>query len=418
MAVSAVPVLAACSSEDDGGTGQVPQEKSGGRTTVSYGVWDQAQVPGMQKIIKAFRKLHPEISVQIQLTPWSTYWTTLRTAMRGGTAPDVFWMNAVNIQLYASNGMLEPMDRQIKRDATPVGKHPASLVELYSFEGKQYGMPKDFDTIGLWYNKQLFDKAGIKYPDTTWTWDDVRDAAAELTNPKQRVHGIAAPLDRQAHFYPTIYAAGGEVIRDGKRSGFGEDAAVEGLRYWTDMIDRGWSAPQSAMVEATARNRFISEKAAMNYDLSAMAGQMYAAPAIKDHGGITVLPKGRERATVIHGLANVISAKSPRKAAAWKFVNFLAGREAAEIQAREAVTISSYAGTQQTWLKSMPEFDLKHFIDMQKYAHPYPASKNTMVWENLQITLLGAAFSGKGGIESAAKTLGEQMDRALDEENK
>ncbi|MEV8017414.1 sugar ABC transporter substrate-binding protein [Streptomyces sp. NPDC086554] len=405
----AAPLLAACSGQSES------TDTGGGRTTLSYGVWDVAQVPGLQKVIDAFEKRNPRISVRMELTPWSSYWTTLKTAMRGGTAPDVFWMNAVNFQLYASNGVLEPLGGHIKSDATPVDRHPESLVKLYSYQGTQYGLPKDFDTIGLWYNKALFDKAGIKYPDATWTWDDVRDAAAELTNPRERVHGIAAEMDRQCQLYPAIHGAGGYVLKDGK-SGFGDERSIEGLRYWTDMIDRALSPPQSAMVESKGRNRYWSEKAAMVYDLSAMAGQMYAVPALKDHGGVAVLPKGRERATIIHGLANVMSAKSRKKAAAWKFVHFMAGREAAEIQASAGITISSYAGTQDAWLKSMPEFDLKHFIEMQEYAVPYPSSKNTAVWENLQYPLLGAAFSGKGGIESAARTLGKQMDRALKEE--
>lgn len=412
-ALAATPIVAGCS-----GGGTTPDSTAaGGRTALSYGIWDPAQAPGMEAIIKEFERANPGITVEIQLTPWSSYWTTLRTSMRGGTAPDVFWMNAVNIQLYASNGVLEPLSAHISRDGTPVGKHPKALVDIYAYEGTQYGLPKDFDTVGLWYNKALFDKAGVAYPDESWTWDDVRDAARELTDPKTRVYGIAAEMDRQAKFYPTMFGAGGYVLRDG-RSGFADARSLEGLRFWTDLVDRGWSPPQSAMSEVRARNLYLSEQVAMNYDLSAMASFMYAAPAIKDHGGVTVLPQGRERATVIHGLANVISAKSAKKEAAWKFVDFMARREAAEIQAEGGITISSYEGTQDAWLKSMPEFGLKCFIDMLDYAVPYPSSRNTAVWEDQEYLLLGAPFSGKGGVEEAARTLAKQMDRALDEEDK
>lgn len=412
-ALAATPLAAGCS-DGDGAAGAT---SAGGRTTLSYGIWDPAQAPGMQQIIKAFERENPDISVKLQLTPWTSYWTTLRTSMRGGTAPDVFWMNAVNIQLYASNGTLVPLDEHIDRDRTPLGKHPKALVDIYAYEGTQYGLPKDFDTIGLWYNKALFDKAGITYPDESWTWDDARDAARELTNPRRRVYGIAAEMDRQIKFYPTMFGAGGYVLRDG-RSGFADPRSIEGLRFWTDLVDRGWSPPQSAMSEVRARNLFLSEQVAMNYDLSAMASFMYTTPAIKDHGGVAVLPKGRKPATVIHGLANVISAKSPRKEAAWKFVDFMARREAAEIQAKGGVTIPSYDGTQDAWLKSMPEFDLQVFIDMLDEAQPYPSSRNTAVWEDLEYLLLGAPFSGKGGIEQAARTIATQMDRALDEEDK
>ena len=60
--------------------------------TLSYAMWDQAQMPAMQQIISEFHQAHPNINVKIQLTPWSDYWTKLRTAATGGSAPDVFWM--------------------------------------------------------------------------------------------------------------------------------------------------------------------------------------------------------------------------------------------------------------------------------------------------------------------------------------
>ncbi|KAF4407457.1 MULTISPECIES: sugar ABC transporter substrate-binding protein [Streptomyces] len=409
-AVAATPVLATgCSGGGDSPDG------SGGRTVLRYGMWDPLQVPGMRKIAKAFEAEHPEISVKIEVTPFDAYWTTLKTAMRGGSAPDVFWMNAVNIQLYASNGVLRPLDEFIERDGFDMGVHPGELVGMYSYGGERYAMPKDFDTIGLWYNKELFDRAGVPYPDDTWTWDTLRDAAAELTDPSRGVHGITGEMWRQYTYYNTIPQAGGYVIRDG-RSGFDDPRTIEGLRLWTDMIDRGWSPSQSAMTDTRGRQLYLSERTAMNYDLSAMASQMYASPAIRDHGGVAVLPRGRERATTIHGLANAISGKSPRAGAAWEFVKFMGSRRAAEIQAREGVTISSYAGTQDIWVKSMPEFELRHFIDMLDYAVPYPASKYTAAWENLQTQLLGRPWTGKGGIEEAARTLARQMNLALEQE--
>lgn len=324
-------------------------------------------------------------------------------------------MNAVNFQLYAANGVLQPLDPFIERDGFDMGVHPPELLRMYTYQGTHYAMPKDFDTIGLWYNKELFDRAGVDYPDETWTWDTMRDAARELTDPGRGVHGFAAEMGRQYTYYNTIPQAGGYVLRDG-RSGFDDPRSIEGLRFLTDMIDRGWSPTQSAMTETTGRQLYLSEKVAMNWDLSAMASQMYASPHIRDHGGVAVLPKGRHRATTIHGLAAAISGRTRHPEAAWRFVKFLGSKKAARIQAREGVTISSHAGTQDIWVTSMPEFDLRVFIDMLAYAVPYPASKHTAVWESLQYQLLGPAFTGKGGVEEAARTLARQMNLALEQE--
>ncbi|OEU86469.1 ABC transporter substrate-binding protein [Streptomyces oceani] len=406
----AAPVLAAGCARDGSSA-----DSAGGRTRITYAIWDPLQVDGMRKIIRAFEAEHPDISVKLQVTPFESYWTTMKTAMRGGTAPDVFWMNAVNSQLYASNGVLEPLDPFIERDGVDMSEHPPELVRMYTYDRTHYAMPKDFDLIGLWYNKKLFDRARVPYPDDTWTWDTFRDAAAELTDPKRGVHGVAAEMAKQYTYYNTIAQAGGYVIRDGE-SGFDDPRSIEGLRLWTDLIDRGWSPSQSAMTDTIGRQLYLSEKVAMNWDLSAMASQMYASPAIKDHGDVAVLPKGRQRATTIHGLANVISGKSEKTEAAWEFVKFVSSRPAAEIQSREGVTISSLAGTQRPWVESMPEFQLQNFIDMLDYAVPYPSSKHTAVWENLQPRLLGGPFTGRGDIAEAARTLARQMDLALEQE--
>ncbi len=134
----------------------------------------------MEKIAEAFTAEHPNVTVEIQLTPYKEYFTKLQTAVSGGSAADVFWMNGPNFQLYASNGVLAPLDDQGGIDPADYSQ---GLVDLYTFDGKLYGAPKDFDTVALWYNKELFDAAGVAYPEAGWTWDDFTAAAAALTDP-------------------------------------------------------------------------------------------------------------------------------------------------------------------------------------------------------------------------------------------
>src|SRR5437588_657670 len=68
-------------------------------------------------------------------------------------------------------------------------KFPEGLTTIYNFEGNQYAIPKDFDTVGLWYNKTMFDEAGLAYPDENWTWDDLYNAAKKLTKPDGSQYG-------------------------------------------------------------------------------------------------------------------------------------------------------------------------------------------------------------------------------------
>lgn len=389
----------------------------GGRARIGYGMWDADQVPAMEEVIAAFRAEHPDIDVAIQLTPYETYWTRLQTSITGGGAPDVFWMNAPNIALFARHDTLLPLTDRLARDGVTLAEHPANLVELYRRDGDQYGVPKDYDTISLYYNRELFDRAGVPYPDESWTWQHLLDAAAEIADPRTGVYGFSAGLDRQRNLYPTIFQAGGWVLR-GARSGFGDEATVDGLRFLTGAIDRGLAPNAMAEADTRAREQFQGAKIAMYHGLPNDSNATYEDPEVRARTGISVLPRGTVRGTVIHGLANVVNARTPHPDAAYEFVRFMAGRETGEIQGRSGTILPSFSGTQQAFLDAKPEFRMQSFIDQVPDATAYPASVSTLTWELLQERILGPSFVGAGGrpIEESARLLADEMDLVLAKE--
>ncbi|MFG1927227.1 ABC transporter substrate-binding protein [Cryptosporangium sp. NPDC048952] len=405
--VGVVAVLAAAACSGDSDTNDDPNAKA----TISYAVWDKNQVPAMQQLAADFTKAHPNITVNVQLSPWETYWTKMKAAATGGAAPDVFWMNGPNFQLYATNGVLRPLED------VDAGNYPKSLVDLYTVDGKTYGLPKDFDTVGLWYNKELFDAARVKYPDDTWTWDTFKAAAAKLTNKAKGQYAIGSTLtSAQEYQYNTIYQAGGTVLSDdGKKSGYADPATIEGLKFWTDLIEAGQSPSLKTLTDTQAINLFESGKIAMYYGGSWNAAEFSTNEYTKTRADVAVLPQGKKRATIIHGLANVISAKSKHPAAATEFVKYLGSKEAAELLAKNGV-IPAYNGTQDAWVKSHPEFNLQAFLDEVEYSVPYPVSRNTAAWQELETKYLTPAWNGTADVTAASKELATAMDDALAEE--
>ncbi len=144
------------------------------QTTITYAIWDNNQLPVHEQIAAAFEAENPDIKVDIQVVPWGNYWDKLQTAVAGGEAYDVFWMNGPNFPVYASNGVIMNLQDRVMSDALDTSVYPEALVNLYSLDGDLYGLPKDFDTIALYYNKDLFDAAGLDYPTADWTWDDLK----------------------------------------------------------------------------------------------------------------------------------------------------------------------------------------------------------------------------------------------------
>jgi multiple sugar transport system substrate-binding protein len=406
LATSAAACSSSASSSSSGSAG-------GGKVSLSYGVWDATQVPAMQKIIAAFEAQNPTITVTIQQTPWADYWTKLQAAASGGSAPDVFWMNGPNFQLYAANNVLKPLT-----DLHPdTSVYPAALGQLYQYKGVQYGLPKDFDTVGLWYNKALFDAAGVSYPTAAWTWADFQAAAKKLTDPAKGVYGVGANLEGQENFYDTIYQAGGYVISpDGKKSGYADPATVAGLKFWTDLVAVKESPSLKQMTDTAPLNLFESGKLAMYWGGSWDAKEFSGNDATKTGVDVAPLPAGVKKATIIHGLANVVFAHTSHPAQAEKFAAFLGSQQAAQIEADTGTVIPAYNGTQQSWVKAYPQYHLQSFLDELPDAVPYPISKNTAAWNTLETTELTKAWDGSEPIDKAAGDLATQMNAALAKE--
>ncbi|WP_211265472.1 ABC transporter substrate-binding protein [Actinacidiphila oryziradicis] len=119
--------VAACSSDKTSVGGD-------GKASLTYGVWDVNQVPARKKIISAFEAKNPNIKVSVQLTPYNQYFTKLQAAATGGQAPDVFWMNGPNFQLYASNGVIKPLTDLKPDTSVHPGAYPTASWTWSDFD--------------------------------------------------------------------------------------------------------------------------------------------------------------------------------------------------------------------------------------------------------------------------------------------
>jgi multiple sugar transport system substrate-binding protein len=365
----------------------------------------------MQAIVSDFEKQNPNITVDIQLTANADYWTKLQTAATAGTAPDVFWMNGPNFQLYASNGQLAELDSVNTSD------YPDALVNLYSYQGKLYGAPKDFDTVGVWYNKKLFDAAGVAYPKAGWTWDDFTADAKALTGKTPGTFGIAAPPYGQENFYDTVAQAGGYIISpDGKKSGYDDPKTIQGVKFWVDLVNAKNSPTLQQMTDTYSADLFTSGKVAMYWAGSWNPGAFAKSSIAKDID-VAPLPQGPvSNQSVMHGLANVVSAKSAHLDAAKKFAVFASGKTAAEEMAKAGAVIPAFNGTQELWVQSLPNYNLQAYIDEVKTAVAYPVSKNTAAWNTDETAAMTQIWTGAVDVEKGLKDLAAKMNADLAKE--
>lgn len=407
--------LAACSSGGGGG-GDIPDEIPADTSAeITYSIWDQAQKGAMEKIIAAFGKEFPDITVSLTVTPFEQYFEKLQTQATGGDLPDVFWMNGPNFQLYASEGKLQDLADVPGVDA---GSYPDAMNALYTLDGAQYCVPKDFDTIGLWWNADHFEKAGVEAPTEDWTWDDYRETSRAITEAlaDDGVWGNAGGTANQAYVYPLVIQAGGEIIsEDATRSGYGSDAAIEAFTFLRGMVEDGTAPGVEFTTENKPADLFNAGKAAMLWSGNWSAAVFKDSP-VRDAIRTAPLPTGKQAGNVIHGIGNTMAAEGRNKAAAAAFLAFLGSEEANRIQAEEGAANPAFEGTAQAYVDALPEFELQRFIDAAADASPYPVSRNTAAWLSLELEYYPKIVGGELEVAAGCAELAQKMDEALADE--
>lgn len=307
-AVAALGSMAACGSNGASNGG------SDDELTVSY--WDDEQ-----DSIKEFIKQNPDIKVKEIRVPGDDYNTKLNQMIVGNTAPDVMLVQEADYVRFAQNGVLEKLDDQLsdlgidKDDFQPAVKGITNQVDGY------YGFPQGFATEIMYYNKDLFDAAGVEYPTNDWTWDDYTAAAEKLTDASTGQYGSDSPTFNGV-WYSLIGAAGDDVVKDGKLS-FG-NGLKETLEFQKNLVDNKWQ-PEPASGSKVS-DMFAAGKAAMTMGGTWLVSTYKDADFNWDIATIPT-PEGGRKYNSLHTSFWTISKNSKHKDAAKKLVKFLMSKE-------------------------------------------------------------------------------------------
>ena len=408
--VLSVMGLSGCGSNGD-------SEGKSEEVNLKFAVWDTFEAPGMEAIAKEYEKENPNVHVDVEITPWDQYWTKMEAASTGGKAPDIITMHSNESYRYMSNGALLKLDDLIESGDIDMQNYKEGLSDLYSYEGSQYGIPKDVSTIGLWYNKKLFDEAGIAYPDDTWTWDTFLDAAKKLTNEEKGIYGYAASNNGQDGYNSFVFQnEGTKLTEDRSESTFNTPNTVDAIQWYIDLAVKEKVSPTSNQLdENDPASMFQSGRVAMITHGSWMATQFKENEYTRENADVAVLPQGKVRATQMNGLGYSISATTKHPEEAKQFLTFMAGEEGNKIQSETGTAIPAYNGLADDWVKSLPEFNVQAFVDEIDYGVLRPFNNATIKTENLETETLRDAFSGKVKVADIAEKIQSGANEMISE---
>ncbi|MEO8609337.1 MAG: sugar ABC transporter substrate-binding protein [Chloroflexota bacterium] len=390
--------------------------------TITYMMWGSPEELAVwQTIVDEFQKQNPGITVNVDVSDWESYWDKLRTLYAGGTPPDVFAMDAPLYPDWQSRGVLLNLQPYLDKDPTFLdGFYPVTL-EAYKRDDGYYGLPRDFQTITLFYNKDMFDAAGVAYPTDKWTLDDLKTAAKALTKDSNGdgvidQWGFSTDLyDMELFWSEAIWEYGGEVISpDYTKTLLGDEKAAQAWNYIADMVLTDKSVPDPDQSAQFGNDPFAAGVAAMT-TIGHWVVPEYAQLGFK--WDVAPMPAGPEgRVTSVNSAGFVIAKDSKNPDAAWEFVKYATG-QAGQSRLAElgfAIPVLQSVAESSTYLeqKSAP-INHKVFLDALEYARPKPSFKGYDEWATAVGDGLYKAWIGDMSIGDALTEIVPAADEIL-----
>lgn len=293
VAAGAALVLSGCGADASGSGG----DRTNGKVEINYWLWDANQLPAYQQCADEFQSENPDITVTITQSGWDDYWTTLTNGMAAGNAPDVFTDHLAKYPDFIKTKQLLPLD-DLDADLSIYNK---GLADLWvGQDDKRYGLPKDWDTVALFYNKDLTAKAGIsdeQMSALTWNPDDggtYEDVIAHLTVDENGVRGDEAGFDKGnvAVYGLGLAGSGGGMGQTewsyltgttgwthtdtnpwGTSYNYDDPKFQDTIAWWAGLVDKGYMPALETTVGTAVADTFAAGKAAINSHGSWMIGQ-------------------------------------------------------------------------------------------------------------------------------------------------
>ncbi|MBI2842533.1 MAG: sugar ABC transporter substrate-binding protein [Armatimonadetes bacterium] len=380
------------------------------------------QIKFNQKLVGAFTQANPDIHIDYEVVHGGPQKILVETA--GNSAPDVFfWWDDLLGSMVNKRAVLDltsfiEKDKDFNLDEF----FPATLKPL-TFDGRLYGLPVNWSTMVMFYNKTLFDKAGVEYPDESWTWDDFLATATKLTVRKDgRViqYGAIAPDP-----FLAIYSFGGrDFNEDATKCTIDSRETRQALQFLLDLQNKHKVVPSAQEIQgggAWDKMRFSADlfrtgRVAMFIQWPAPVEQF--ARQIKSFDwDIAFVPRksGRSRVTMLASSPLCISSQSKNPQAAWEFIKFACGYEGGKMLAQDRRGQPPFRAAFEKHVSPPPEH-IHIMAEQVDSGVSYASSKKTWAAEfrdKLFLQQLDRLFLGMQDIDRTVANIKADADKFL-----
>lgn len=428
LAILATLVTAACASAQ--------------ATEVKYMLWDSNQLPAYKQCAADFEKRNSDITIKITQSGWNDYWTAISTGFISGTAPDVFTDHLAKYPEFAKNAQLVDLAPLIQRDKMDTAVYTTGLYDNWGRDGKQYGLPKDWDTIGFVVNMEMAKKAGVSLADLqNMNWNPKDGGSFEKIVRKLSVDAAGNNASSPAFDKKKVAVYGYQNPGAGGMMGqteWGHFAVSNGFKYqdkpWdpkfyydspklAETLDylaglpgKGVSASLENTKSLGADAMFVAKKVAIVPQGSWMI--TYFKDNAKFDTAWVPLPTGPvgSRATMFNGLADSIWIGSKVQPEAWKWVKYLGSTDCQTVVANYGVVFPAIKGMAEKAIAAQKAkgVDSSAFLTMAKSKTYLPpiADNGSEVDEVIKASI-EAVLMGKSDASSALKAANAKVNQLV-----
>lgn len=396
-------------------------------TSIKVAYWggpEEMQI--MQTLIDDWKVDHPDVEVRLEHTPFSAYVSRLLTRIAGGVAPDIM---AIEVNLFPrllSKGAFSSLQSYIDNDPEfDINEFFPTVVDRFSLNGEVYAIPRDTAPFAcVFYNKTLFDEAGIPYPNDEWSWDDLLRVSQQLT--KKADNGRVTQYGFYAWAWQNfVYSNGGNLVddlRNPTKTLLDDPRSIQGLQFYADLMNKYEVAPTPVALgnlAMGAQQLFMTQRVAM---FSSGYWEVPMLRNIKDfEWDVVMFPKGPNgmRAFGSGGTAYALLQSSDNPDLAWQVLKALAGKRGQKMLAETGLAqpANRVVAAGPAFAQSTDEPQNKEMlIEAVRYSVYEPFIPEWQeIFELNVLPVLDMVFHGKITAAEAAERIAPKVNKALRE---
>jgi len=408
--LSGLVFTAACGGEEEAQVASDPSELEGKEITVGTWKGTDAEVKAFDELLAAFTE---ETGIKVKKKVYNDYQTQLQTDLVGGTAPDVFYVDAFLAPELSKQGVLEPLDQYIEQAEKDLGDFYEPAINAFKSDDQLFGLPKDYSTLGLYYNKKLIEDAGFTADDIPTEMGQLPEFLGELQEKLPSGVTPAITTSELARHMFVLQSGGTDIVDENGMAVLSQQDQIKALQPLVDAYQDKLVQRPADLGQGWAGDSFGAEKSAIMIEGNWAISHIEQNFPNVEMGTKEVPTIDGNSGSMMFTVSYSLNSDSEEKAAGWEFINYATSKDGMKIWSEGAGVLPSLKSIAEEL--NLQDDELKApFVAAGAYATPWQKGDSLSIVAREYNNLLPAALKGDMTLEEAMKKAEETANKDIE----